>query len=124
MRHAFGDLRRQWGVENVTASLLMSGHCREGADAVAELLWRNAGLPQPMLVPADWKTLGKSAGPRRNQHMVDITRSFQDTGIPVVCVAFLGSCHKTACPRRREQQLSAYVPGHFSHGTVDCRAQR
>ena len=50
--------------------VILSG-CASGADAIGERYAKENGF----LVekhPADWKTYGKSAGPRRNQQMVDI----------------------------------------------------
>lgn len=55
--------------------------------------------------PADWQKLGKSAGPTRNQAMVETAKRFQEYGHSVVCYAF---------------------PGPKSRGTIDClsRAER
>ena len=39
-----------------------------GADALGERFAKEHGLPL-RVVPADWKTYGRSAGPRRNEQM-------------------------------------------------------
>lgn len=48
---------------------LVSGHCR-GIDLVAERWARGNNIPIKVF-PADWNQYGKSAGPIRNQQMVD-----------------------------------------------------
>lgn len=73
-------------------NVLVHGACPTGADRIADELT----YAQPWTVerhPADW-TLGKAAGPLRNQAMVDLGAD--------VCIAFL-------------------LPG--SRGTVDCAAR-
>ena len=57
-------------IRNENEIVILSG-CASGADAIGERYAKENGF----LVekhPADWKTYGKSAGPRRNQQMVDI----------------------------------------------------
>lgn len=57
-------------IRKETEIVILSG-CARGADAIGERYAKENGF----LVekhPADWKTYGKSAGPRRNQQMVDI----------------------------------------------------
>ena len=51
-----------------------------GADAIAAQWARERGIPQQAYL-ADWKTYGRSAGPRRNQQMLD-------EGTPDVIFAF------------------------------------
>lgn len=41
-----------------------------GADELADQIAKELGF-DVVAVPADWKTYGKSAGPRRNQKMLD-----------------------------------------------------
>ena len=50
-----------------------------GVDTLASYIWKEFGLPQKAF-PADWKNLGKAAGPIRNQQMVDLN--------PDLCIAF------------------------------------
>ncbi|MER6520046.1 SLOG family protein [Streptomyces sp. NPDC001553] len=122
MRETFNDAWRDWGVENVTRPVLISGHCREGADAMAERLWRAAGFEiRPF--PADWSTRGGTAGFQRNQEMVDAAHVFLEAGTRVLCTAFLDLCRKPGCPQRNREQLMPHAPGHFSHGAIHCRSR-
>lgn len=120
MRRTFNDLWRMWGPEQVTRPVLMFGECPDGADAMAERLWRVAGF-KSMPFPADWQAHGRAAGFRRNQEMVDVAVGLRTSGARVACRAFLDLCRKPRCPQRGRQQLMPSVPGHFSHGTIDCR---
>ncbi|MFI5702624.1 SLOG family protein [Streptomyces xanthochromogenes] len=61
MRSVFNDAWRDWGAGNVIRPVLISGHCPEGADAVAERLWRAAGF-EIRTFPAAWSAHGKRAG--------------------------------------------------------------
>jgi len=82
------------GAYDRNAVLLIEGECPHGgADIIARDVWWSQGRPV-LGVPANWETLGKRAGPERNQRMVDM--------MPDLCVAFL-------------------QPG--SRGTVDCVAR-
>ncbi|WP_254125596.1 DUF4326 domain-containing protein [Amycolatopsis sp. CA-230715] len=120
MRRAFNDLWREWTPGQVTSPMLLFGACPDGADAMGERLWRAAGFTT-MPFPADWPTHGKAAGFRRNQVMVEIATRLRDAHARVACTAFLDLCSKPGCRRRDDQQLMPKVPGHFSHGTIDCR---
>ncbi|MEU6261879.1 DUF4326 domain-containing protein [Saccharopolyspora shandongensis] len=122
MRRVFNDLWRIWGPEQVTRPVLIFGECPDGADAMAERLWRAAGF-ESMPFPADWQRHGRAAGFTRNQEMVDVAVGLREARARVACTAFLDLCRKPGCPRRGQQQLMPSVPGHFSHGTVHCRQQ-
>ncbi|MFC9755183.1 SLOG family protein [Streptomyces sp. NPDC056921] len=122
MRASFRDAWRDWGAENVTRPVLISGHCPEGADAIAERLWLAAGF-NILTFTADWSAHGRAAGFRRNQEMVDAAQGFRDAGAQVLCTAFLDLCRKPGCPQRDHEQLMPSASGHFSHGTVHCRAR-
>ncbi|QNE18118.1 hypothetical protein F1D05_09740 [Kribbella qitaiheensis] len=126
MRASFRDTWQAWGPSNVTHPLLLSGHCPadrlgRGADAMAEKLWELAGF-EVFPVPADWKAHGRRAGFVRNQQMVDVVVSLRARGSVVRCLAYLDLCRKPACFQRANEQLMPQLAGHFSHGTVDCRA--
>jgi hypothetical protein len=117
MRRAFNDLWRMWGPERVTRPVLIFGECPDGADAMAERLWRAASF-EPMPFPTDWQTRGRAAGLKRNQEMVDVAVGLREARARVACTAFLDLCRKPGCPRRDQQQLMPNLPGHFSHGTI------
>ncbi|MDO4254344.1 MAG: SLOG family protein [Kocuria sp.] len=122
MRGAFNEAWRSWGPGDVSRPLLISGHCPQGADAMAERLWRAAGF-EVLEVPADWDAHGLRAGFERNSEMVRLARSLRERGTAVLCAAFLDLCARGRCPQARRQQLIPSVPGHFSHGTSHCRAE-
>lgn len=122
MRWAFRETWRAWGPATVIRPLLISGACPQGADAMAERLWRAEGFDVQAL-PADWHAHGKAAGPRRNQRMVDLAAALRDHGSEVRCTAFLDLCRKDGCPQGHLEQLMPGTPGHISHGTVDCRSR-
>ncbi len=50
--------------------IIVSG-CASGADAIGERYAKENGL-EVEKYPADWKTYGRSAGPRRNKQMAEI----------------------------------------------------
>lgn len=124
MKRAFNIAWRRWGPGNVRRPLLISGHARYGADALAERLWAQAGLPKPEVFNADWSGLGMGAGRVRNQQMVDRAVELSAEGAQVLCTAFLDLCVKAGCRDSERQQLlvSAGIAGHFSHGTIHCRS--
>ncbi|MFI9629239.1 SLOG family protein [Streptomyces sp. NPDC052042] len=122
MRTTFNTAWRTWGPETVTRPLLVSGHCPDGADAMAERLWRGAGF-EVQGMAADWGTHGRKAGLVRNVQMVELAVSLRQQGSRVLCAAFLDLCRKPGCRMSHHQQLAPRVPGHFSHGTVHCRAE-
>ncbi len=51
--------------------VIVSG-CASGADAIGERYAKEYGFKVEKY-PADWKTYGKSAGPRRNKQMAEIS---------------------------------------------------
>lgn len=88
----YGALAQVWGECRTIGvdALLVHGACSSGADALADQVWQQAGLPvEPH--PADWRTHGKSAGFQRNQEMVDLGAA--------LCLAFIkdGSRGATHC---------------------------
>lgn len=50
--------------------IVVHGDCPRGADRMAREFCERHGIKQEKY-PADWKRHGKSAGPKRNQKMVD-----------------------------------------------------
>lgn len=59
----------------------------------------------------EWRTLGASAGPRRNQAMVKELVTMMKQGNFVRCLAFLGPCISATCRR---------TGPHDSHGASGC----
>jgi len=99
-----------WFDEDMT---LISGHCPDGADRMAEELWArflhmsvmDAILTERIEIhPADWQLHGKAAGFRRNAEMV--ARN------PFACLAFACWCEKEEC--------KPHFPPHYTHGTQHC----
>jgi hypothetical protein len=121
MRAAFNDVWRSWGPISVLRPVLLSGHCPQGADAMAERLWRGAGFAV-LEFPADWSAEPRTAGFSRNQRMVDALVGLREDGVAVRAVAFLDLCGKCS-QRTGRHQLVPQAPGHFSHGTVHARSR-
>jgi hypothetical protein len=77
-RHAIQDALWDWLIDHGHTTnkplsplpMLVVGDCPTGADAIAEQLWRSWGLPVERYV-AQWRRFGNSAGPKRNQQMVN-----------------------------------------------------
>ncbi|MFJ6759971.1 SLOG family protein [Streptomyces sp. NPDC091273] len=122
MRETFSDAWRGWGPKNATRPVLLSGHCPKGADAMAELTWREAGS-EITILPADWSAHRGAAGFQRNQEMVGAAQVFREAGAQVLCTGFLNLCRQPGCPKRSQEQLMPDASGHFSHGTIHCRAR-
>ncbi|MGW6741698.1 DUF2493 domain-containing protein [Streptomyces sp. NPDC055025] len=80
--------------QNVPA-IIVHGACPSGADAIASWWirrYRFLGLTEERH-PADWKQYGRAAGPRRNEHMVQLGAD--------LCLAFIkngsrGASHTAA----------------------------
>ena len=78
---------RDWSDKNLILSTVLSikptkiihGACR-GADMLSGQVSKELGIPVQEF-PADWNTYGLSAGPRRNQQMLD-------EGKPNLVIAF------------------------------------
>ena len=86
-------------------TVLVTGACPRGADLLAEQCWTRWGGPVQRW-PARWKRDGPAAGPRRNQHMVDLGAD--------LCLAFIhhhsrGASHCATAARR------AGIPTHVFH---------
>lgn len=85
--------------------VLVHGACAQGVDAIADRWATLRGLPASRVErhPAQWRRYGRSAGLRRNEHMVRLGAD--------VCLAFIGECVKPGCDRPRP---------HGSHGATHC----
>lgn len=83
---------RDWSDERpitravVGADLVVHGGCR-GADRMAECAARCQGIPT-LPMPANWDRYGRSAGPRRNQRIVEVAVALADCGHDVSAYAF------------------------------------
>jgi hypothetical protein len=66
--------------------------CPSGADLMAEEWAREHQVPC-LWYPAKWDTYGLSAGPKRNQAMVDLK-------LATMCLAFPGGAGTADCVRR------------------------
>jgi len=75
--------------------ILIHGDCPSGVDAAIQEACEEVGVPTERH-PADWQALGKGAGPRRNQAMVDLGAA--------LCLAFSRDLHASRgtadCARR------------------------
>lgn len=92
LRQAWADLGRH------PHTVLVSGACPTGADAIAERIWASHGLPIERH-PADWQKHGRAAGPIRNNHMVELGAD--------LCLAFIknnsrGATHTALIADRAE----------------------
>jgi hypothetical protein len=79
--------------EDVT---IVHGDCPSGADRFASI-WCDVYDIKQERHPADWATYGRSAGPRRNQHMVALGADL------VLAFPVLGSRGSWDCMRRAEK---------------------
>lgn len=60
-----------WDILDIDSSIiLVHGGCPTGADQIASEVAEELEIPV-IEVPADWATYGRSAGPIRNQEMID-----------------------------------------------------
>lgn len=94
-------LTAYWQSVQPATITLVSGHCGRGADAIAEKVWQEAGLPVETH-PAHWSR-GPKAGPERNAHMVALGADH--------CIAFIGPCTSRRCTNPEP---------HDSHGATSC----
>ncbi|MEU7318325.1 DUF4326 domain-containing protein [Streptomyces sp. NPDC007083] len=116
MRQTFNDAWRAWGPSSVTKPVLLSGHCPDGADVMAEGLWRAAGF-KVLPLPADWRVHGNAAGFRRNQKMVQAAASLR--GLP-------RRLSEAQLPATGPASAHAELPGSFlaRHNPLPCTSPR
>lgn len=84
-----------------TPSIIIHGACRTGADALAADWAKRHRIPE-LPFPADWRPkplelLDLSAGPRRNQQMID-------DGKPDLVIAFPGGTGTADCVKRARSE--------------------
>jgi hypothetical protein len=83
--------------------IIINGGCRTGADKYARAYAMLQELPY-VTVPAKFKTLGKKAGPLRNQWMIDHV-------VPQAAVAFPGGAGTADMVRRlRKASIPVWIP--------------
>lgn len=92
-----------WNAPRTEEGAVYVGDCTTGVDAVARAWCEAHGLRarggKLLVFEADWDRWGKSAGPRRNQAMVDAARS---SGLHTMALAFPSSSSRGTwdCVRR------------------------
>lgn len=88
--------------------VLVSGACKDGADAIAEQWAALRGFPEERVErhPAEWRKYRNGAGFRRNAEMVSKVAAG-----PGVCVAAIDLCEKPNCDKPKP---------HGSHGAIHC----
>jgi hypothetical protein len=84
---------------------LVSGHCPQGADRLAENWAHSLFGIDVETHPAEWQVHGRAAGIIRNHEMVDLGAD--------ACAAFLMPCAEPKCRHYGK-------PDHYSHGGTDC----
>lgn len=91
-------MARLWGevIKQGNRLVLVHGACPTGVDAVVNWWGETCYDVTVRKFPADWKTYGKAAGPRRNQQMIDETN-------PKLVVAFPGGRGTTDMITRARQ---------------------
>ena len=105
------DVLKQFDIEHV-----ISGHA-SGADQMAEM-WADENRIPLSIDPADWSRHGKSAGPIRNQQMLD-------EGKPDLVVAFPGGAGTADMVRRAERaSIAVYVVGGLLRQTKNTSGAR
>jgi hypothetical protein len=92
-------------------TVLVSGACPNGADALCEACWRRWGGPVERH-PAHWRRHGRGAGFIRNQHLVSLGAD--------LCLAFIrdnspGASHTAALAEHAD------IPTHRHHTPGDQR---
>jgi hypothetical protein len=88
--------------------VLIHGHAKSGADALADRVGQRLGLKvgkDLIRVPADWRRYGKGAGPKRNTRMLE---EFH----PDVVVAFRATGKSNGTDDMITQAKAAEVPTH------------
>ncbi len=88
-------------LDEINPDIVIQGGAR-GADLMASS-WAERRQKVCIRVPAQWDAHGKSAGPRRNQVMMEFAEDLAMPNRPLLCVAFTGgrgTAHAVACAKR------------------------
>lgn len=80
--------------------VLVLGDCRTGVDALARLWAERHPEVETRIHEALWMVEGLSAGPKRNQRMVDDARQASPTYRPATAIVFKGGNGTLDCLRR------------------------
>lgn len=96
--------------------VLIHGHSKNGADALADRVGLRLGLvpgKDLLRVPAAWKRYGRAAGPIRNQQMLDEHQ-------PDVVLAFRATGKSNGTDDMIERARKAEVETHVFHPLKEC----
>lgn len=98
IRQHWKDVVKQMGAY---PDYILSGACPTGADRAGELLAKKLTGRSAITFPANWKLLGKSAGPHRNLDMASVAH-----GLLIIWDGkSAGSSHMLSCMQVRKRPV-------------------